>query len=290
MVAPVDLRMKDGAVIRLRFHGNSHGPLLALSHGNGLAIDGYRPFWELLLDRWQVVLFDFRNHGANPRHQDHHDWPAFIDDMEVIFQALRDFAGSRPIFGAFHSMSAVACARHCLDRGRRWNRLVLFDPPFSAPSGHPFRAISDVHVRRLAEQTIRRRDQFADRVEATRYLRRVRAYARWRPEAYELMAIATTRRESDGRLTLVCPPKLEARIYATNTEEEIWTSLHRMPCPALLVCADPTIAPDSLASQRSRTLAAEARLPYLSIPNTTHFLPLEQPARCVAALEKFLTS
>ena len=43
-----DLTMADGAVIRVRRHGNPDGPRLVLSHGNGFAIDGYLPFWSEL--------------------------------------------------------------------------------------------------------------------------------------------------------------------------------------------------------------------------------------------------
>src|SRR5271166_2029792 len=51
--------MHDGAVIYLRQHGNPNGPRLALSHGNGLATDGYLPFWGPLRDRYELIVFDF---------------------------------------------------------------------------------------------------------------------------------------------------------------------------------------------------------------------------------------
>src|SRR5262245_47427087 len=78
--------MDDGAIILLRQHGNPAGPRLALSHGNGLAIDGYYPFWSLLHDRYELILFDFRNHGSNPPHTfEHHNWRQFVRDLERIF-------------------------------------------------------------------------------------------------------------------------------------------------------------------------------------------------------------
>ncbi len=86
----VDLAMEDGAVIRLRQYGSVAGPRLALSHGNGLAIDGYFAFWKLLLERYELILFDFRNHGQNPLHQfENHNWPQFILDLERIFTPSR---------------------------------------------------------------------------------------------------------------------------------------------------------------------------------------------------------
>ena len=58
----------DGdTVIHVRRHGNPAGPRVVLSHGNGLAIDAYYPFWSLLLDDFDVLVFDLRSHGWNDR-------------------------------------------------------------------------------------------------------------------------------------------------------------------------------------------------------------------------------
>ncbi|MGC1190746.1 MAG: hypothetical protein WA861_09155, partial [Candidatus Binatus sp.] len=61
-----DVKMHDGATIHVRQHGIPGAPRLVLSHGNGLAIDGYFPFWGPLRERYEVIVFDFRNHGHNP--------------------------------------------------------------------------------------------------------------------------------------------------------------------------------------------------------------------------------
>lgn len=55
-----DAVMDDGAVIHLRRHGNLSAPRVILSHGNGLAINGYLPYWSLLLADFEVVVFDMR--------------------------------------------------------------------------------------------------------------------------------------------------------------------------------------------------------------------------------------
>ena len=59
-----DVAMDDGAVLRLRRHGAGDADLrMYLSHGNGFAVDGYVPFWQPLADRFELIVFDFRNHG-----------------------------------------------------------------------------------------------------------------------------------------------------------------------------------------------------------------------------------
>ena len=50
---------KNTSII-LRRHGNPDGPRLVLSHGNGLAIDLYYPFWGLLTDEFDLIIHDLR--------------------------------------------------------------------------------------------------------------------------------------------------------------------------------------------------------------------------------------
>src|SRR5213080_3484037 len=58
--------MGDGAIVRVRRHGRRDGTRMFVSNGNGFAIDGYVPFWGPLAERFDVIAFDMRNHGANP--------------------------------------------------------------------------------------------------------------------------------------------------------------------------------------------------------------------------------
>src|ERR1700732_2236735 len=119
--------MDDGAIIRMRRHGVADAPRLVLSHGNGLAIDGYFPFWGPLRERYEVCVFDFRNHGHNPLHAaEGHTWQNFIADMDVVWHAINRELGAKPAAGLFHSLSGVTAAMHALKYGRRVDALVRF--------------------------------------------------------------------------------------------------------------------------------------------------------------------
>jgi pimeloyl-ACP methyl ester carboxylesterase len=124
-----ELTMRDGAIIRLRRFGKSGGIRLALSHGNGLAINLYAPFWMPLAERFEIIVFDIRNHGENPLHDPRlHNWTSIIADFEEIFQGIQAHYGMRPTIGVFHSLSAIAALNHALAYGARWRALALFDP------------------------------------------------------------------------------------------------------------------------------------------------------------------
>lgn len=280
--------MDDGAIIRLRRHGNPAGPRLALSHGNGLAIDGYFPFWNLLRDRYDLILFDFRNHGQNPLHGfEDHNWPRFILDLERLFPATHAHFGMKPVAGVFHSMAAIAAIMQTQQYGPRWAPLVLFDPPFFPPER--LRAtmglFSDADS--IADRAEKRKPSVSDPQElAASFARRM---AKWPPEAYELMARATLRFDPpSNEWVLACPREFEAHIFRSNRDPSIWEGLAKMPVPVKLIGGDPDDEEATPPSLMARAAASEFGLAYEAIPRTSHFLQIEKPRECIAATETFL--
>jgi pimeloyl-ACP methyl ester carboxylesterase len=287
-LSTVDIAMEDGAVIRLRRHGNPDGPRLALSHGNGLAIDGYLPFWELLRERYDLILFDFRNHGQNPLHRfEHHHWPRFILDLERVFAAIADHFGAKPIAGVFHSLSAVTATMQTQRYGPRWSPLVLFDPPFYPPERLHARMAEFSDAQAIAERAAKRKNAFADPQElAASFARRMK---KWPPQAYELMARATLRYDPASReWVLACPREFEAHVFGSNRDPATWEGLGAMPVPVKLIGGDPDDEEATPPSRIAREAAREFNLEYETIPHTSHFLQIERPRECVAAMESYL--
>src|SRR5258708_3374420 len=82
-----DVPLDDGARIRVRRHGNPEGVRLFLSHGNGYAINGYLPYWQHFLDRFDLIIFDFRNLRVNePRAPSNHNYAQLSRDLERVYQ------------------------------------------------------------------------------------------------------------------------------------------------------------------------------------------------------------
>lgn len=291
--ATVDLTMTDGAVVRLRRHGNADGPRIALSHGNGLAIEAYYPFWGLLLDRFDVVLFDVRNHGQNPIHKESgHHWPQIAQDFETIHRGIEDAFGAKRIAGIFHSLSSVAAAAHSIATSEggtppRWDPLVLMDPPIFPPEGHPL-ADAEREAMHMMGQLARRRVESVDRPESfARQLIANEMFSRWKPGAHLLHARSIFREGADGRWHLACPKLFEAHIFETNVDPEIWRKLKGLPAAIKLVGADPSVKALEMPAVLTKALAEDQGLDYTMIPDSTHFLQLERPEQVWAAIEPF---
>ena len=115
-LATAEILTADGAAITLRRYGNLDGRRIITSHGNGFAVDAYYPFWSLFLDRFDVVVYDYRNHGWNPvgdrrlhnipRFRSRDNSPAVAGESRGVRRSVPGVsgkAGPRPHDGADHS-------------------------------------------------------------------------------------------------------------------------------------------------------------------------------------------
>lgn len=284
-----DAVMADGVRLPVRVYGPPDAPRLVMSHGNGMAIDGYRMFWQPLSDAFQVVVFDVRNHGQSEGGASwRHTWPQFTDDVESLRRAIESALGPAPTVGVFHSLSAVASLLHLRRYGPGFDGLLLFDPPLLAPNGHPLQVLHREEMEQLVARVRRRRVHYRTPDELAAGFARNPAFSRWRADAYLDMARATLRPDTArGGWTLCCPPELEARIYDTNMDPTLWDCIAACPVPIKLVCGDPAVAGAQPSVHIGRAMAADLGFAYERVPHTTHFLQVEDPQACQAVVRRF---
>ena len=277
-----DVRLDDHTVTTLRQYGNSSGVRLVLSHGSGLAIDLYYPFWSLLADDCELIVYDLRNHGRNVAGpQRDHNIPTLIHDHDVILESIDRNYGSKPTIGVFHSVSSLV---PLLSFTRLYSALVLFDPPLCKPGSSQVEL--QVAAEKAAAQIRRRGHRFRTREEFSDFLRYVPAFSRVVPGVRELMAQTTLRRSaSEEDYELSCPREYEAQLmdYARSFFPLI--DLEWLSCPTKVVGADPTLPYSYLPTF---DVGDVMRVDYDFIPETTHLLQLERPEECAAAVRTFI--
>ena len=279
-----EVRLDEDTITTLRRHGNPDGPRLVLSHGNGLAIDLYYPFWSLLVDEFDLIVYDLRNHGWNTvGAREKHNVPTLIRDQERIFEAIDRHYGNKPKIGVFHSASALVT----LFLSAESNSLaaqVLFDPPLCKPGVSHIEF--DEAAERAAALTRRRGYRFRTQEDFVELLRYVPTFTRVVPGVMDLMARTTLRRTADGQdYELRCPREYEAQIMDYVRGFSPLVDLGSLPCPTKIVGADPTLP---FAYLPTINLSDIVAVEYDFLPETTHYLQLENPEECVAEVREFL--
>ena len=279
-----EVRVDDDTVITLRRHGNPAGPRLVLSHGNGLAIDLYYPFWSLLTDDFDLIIYDLRNHGWNSVGTlQKHNMPTLIQDHDCILAAIDHHYGKKPKIGVFHSVAALTTLLSPT-KGREFAAYVLFDPPLCKPDDNYEEF--DAAVERTAAMTRRRTALFQTREEFADFLPYLPVFQRTVPGVCDLVAKTTLRRcASEEGYELRCPREYEAQLVDYARTFAVLVDFATFHCPIKVLGADPTLPYSYLPTlDLSHILTVD----YDFLPETTHLMQLEQPEECVAAMREFI--
>lgn len=276
--------MGDGTKIVLRRHGNPHGPRLVLTHGNGLAIDLYYPFWSLLADEYDLVVYDLRDHGWNEVSTlEEHNMPSFVDDHDRVMEAIDRFFGEKPKIGVFHSVSALISLLSPT-RGSAFAGRFLFDPPLCKP-GRSYQQMEEAATQ-TATLTRRRAERFPTRDDFSFLLKFIPHFSRVVPGVRDLMARTTLRRSPDSdHYELRCPKEYEARIVEYAGIFSVMVDFDTLASPTKVMGADPTLPFSYLPTL---DLSDILTVDYDFLPEATHFLQLEEPQECAAAVREFV--
>ena len=282
-LATFDVRTDETTVTTVRRHGNPAGPRLILTHGNGLAADLYYPFWSLLTDDFDLMLYDLRNHGWNEVGvQRDHNIPTLILDHDIILDAIIREYGEKTTVGVFHSLSTLVAL---LSFNDAYSALVLFDPPLCKPAASELEFIEAAE--RTAALTRRRTERFKSEEQYAEVLAIVPGFARVVPGVRDLMARSTLRRSADGNgYELRCPRDYEAQIAEYVRSFSPLLDLSILICPTKVIGADPTLP---YAYLPTFDLTHASAVDYDFVPQASHFLQLEQPAQCAAMVREYLT-
>lgn len=285
-----DIELDDGAKIRIRRHGFEGGIRLLLSHGNGFAADGYYPYWRYLLKQFDLLIFDFRNHGQNvPVTPANHNYAQLARDLECVVQEVKARLGEKPTAGLFHSMSARTAMKHAIEIGWCWDALVLFDPPNVPPFGHPTYTAMEVFEHKLTEWAHQRRRRFAAVAELAEEYLLSRATVRWVTGAHQLMARSVLRKSPTGdEYELVCDPENEATIYAQALTLDLWPQASEFGGPVALIGCDPTMKGAPATGAANQALGIEGGYNYSFVEGTGHLLQIEKPQECIRLTLNFL--
>lgn len=139
---------------------------------------------------------------------------------------------------------------------------------------------------RMAEGALRRRDSFESEAAFAQRLGETQAFSQMRPGVHDLLARTTLRAANDGSsYVLRCPREYEASIAAQGYQHAASVNADALPCPVKVIGSDP-LAPHSFLP----TVAMDEiqAFDYDFIPETTHFLQLEEPELCLEAMLEFI--
>jgi pimeloyl-ACP methyl ester carboxylesterase len=276
----VDVSLPDGERIVLRRYANRGKPAVALSHGNGFAINAYAPFWAPMVRDFDLFIFDMRHHGLNaPQDTARTGFNQFAEDLDHVYKFIREQAPGVPLVTGHHSLSAIATIVQAAKFDEAPDALILFDPPLQPPVGHRHHDFARALEMKLAAWSKDRPAGFeAPEVLAAQF-GKSRSLSGWIEGAHLLMAQSTLR-EDNGEWVLCCPPAVESQTYLDNANLNSWELLLSLDLPYAMIAADPSHPAGQSPALSCQIIADDHGIRRIWIPGTTHMLQIEQPDAC----------
>ncbi|HYL57908.1 MAG TPA: alpha/beta hydrolase [Candidatus Acidoferrales bacterium] len=270
----------NGVRLHVLDWGGAGAPIVLL-HATGLLGRVYRPLAERLCSIGHVYSYDQRGHGDSSSAPDGvYDWDWTMKDL-AGFIAARGWSGVRAIG---HSAGATAIGSLAAEQPGLISRAVLVEPVvFESPDApelgwrNPF-----------IEKTLKRKRVF-DHVEAMfSNFDRKPPYATWHKDILLDYCEFGTRPTRDGRRELKCTPEIEAKFYETARDFDGLGKILKAEVPMLVMFGT---RGDSLGATLSARIARQLKNGrVIDVPDTGHFMPMEQPEYVAEQAIEFLSA
>ena len=250
-----------GCRVVYRCLGDPGLPALMLIHGGAAHAGWWTPAANLLADRWRVILPDLSGHGDSG-HRESYAGEVWAEEMRTILEVT----GTRAAAVVGHSMGGLV-ALATAARSEHVDRLVLVD------SRLPLRGLPLPHQEpkhyATAQEALSRFRLLPDRTVAE-------------PTLLRELAVRGLIETADGWRW-----RFDPRARRRLTNEGVAADLARLRGPiGYLYGEESDMGGPGSVSFLEESLGR--RIPAVAVPGAFHHVPLDQPARCAAAIEMLL--
>ena len=288
------LELSDGGRVAIRRWGGAKRERIVLSHGNGLAIDGFYQFAQELMADFEVVVFDMRSHGqSGPGEVMDNPWPRFVKDIPEIYDSIQGRFGEKPTHGAFHSLSSVATLLAQSREPRGWRSLTLYEPPVPPVADAALLEEFVASHKELSRRTRARRRTFSGPERLVTSLRRSPTFGGIPDEVIERMAAGMlyyAGNDPETPYELVCDPDLEANTFDIRLPREWWDAIGTVTVPVQVVVGT-TLGHDLPGLIRSAGFLAQTfGFECAAVEGGGHLMQMQRPHRCAEHAVRFATA
>jgi pimeloyl-ACP methyl ester carboxylesterase len=258
---------------------------LIFLHANGFCASAYRNLLSGLCEQTgrTIVALDLRGHGRsqlpdNPDKQD--SWNSHAGDIAEALSLIapRGAVLAGHSMGATSGLLATALVPHLV------NGLCLFDPVLAPRAFYLYAKLPWVfdNWRRhfpMARNAAKRRAIFASREEAVAAYTGRGAFKSWPATTIADYCEDGFTDTPDGNVTLSCAPAFEAACFAGQRHDP-FKAMRAISGPARLLRAGRGSTTAALVIPKLERCAISVE----TIAATSHFLPMERPDICQAAM------
>lgn len=279
--------LENGVVLRGEFIESAAGanaPVIHFAHGNGMACRLYESFLAALHPQFALFLHNSQGHGnsdnGDRKQQPFVGWNGSAKRLVEVIQSQQQngFLKGRRLIGSGHSfggaLTLLAAAKH----PELFESLVLFDammfPPAMAKAMSALSATGLGKQSPLSKQARARGAEWPDIDSAFRYFYKRGMLKTWHDDAVYSYLQHCLAASPSGSQQLLCPPWLEASIFA-NAPRGLWKWIAAIQVPTQLFYGSDSY--DFLPPAAKRAARLNPHITAEAVPGN-HFFMLENPA------------
>jgi lipase len=252
------------------------GPPIVILHATGFLGRVYRPIALALRSSGHVYSYDQRGHGDSSRPADgDYSWASTAADLKAFIVATK-LEGAR---GLGHSAGATAIGSLAGAEPALISRAVLVEP-----------VVFDDEVPESAQDSLyertRKRKRWFESAEAMfRNLERKPPFNTWRRDMLHDYCDFGTLPAPQGGVELKCSREIEAEFYARAREFPGLALMLKGRSPLLVMLGEKS---DATGIKIADKIAAQlVNGSVVTIPDGSHFLPMEQPEMVARTAAEF---
>lgn len=271
----------NGIALHVAEWGGS-GPDLFLVHANGFLGRVYRLMLAQLVAHFRILTLDLRGQGDSEKLAalEHYQWQYLAADVTGVVDQL----GLHDFYAVGHSGGASLLALYAATHPGRVTGLALLEP-VCFPHEPEFLTHPSMENHPFVERARRRREVWDSRWQLFTAYQDRETFAGWQEEVLWDYVNHGTYTLPDGRIALKCAAEVEAQVFANAQSLDIFAQLDQIDCPALVLRGAQTDPPLFVVAERVAQRIPRGSL--LTVPDTSHFLPMEKPEEVGGIISRY---
>ena len=256
--------------------GQAGAQQVLLVHATGFHARCWDKVIEALPQAMHIFAVDLRGHGRSDNHPPY-QWDRFAADVQAVIEHF----DMQQLIGVGHSLGGHCVAHVCALQPHRFKSLLLIDPVIFDPAMYGQR---EPEFARVEDHPVAKRRGHFDSWQAMyeRFASRY-PYSVWQPEVLrDYCQFGVLPSPSGSGVDLACPGIVEASVYMTNFDTDIYPLLGNITQPVTVLRAKPRDA-----DSEQMDFSASPTWPKLAdmlpngedvfLPELTHFIPMQAP-------------
>jgi lipase len=280
MREPIPTRHRVNGVELQSYEWPADGPTVFLAHATGF----HARCWDQVVARlpeFRCIALDMRGHGLSSKPEPPYPWRYFGEDVAALGRELH-LEGALAVG---HSKGGYACTLAAALAPGIFSKLLLLDPVILPREAYVASRLVGEHF------AARRRNEWPSPEVMFESFSKRPPFDRWDPAVLHDYCQYGLVPNPDGEgFVLACPPAVEAATYGGSAGGDIYDEIESLEIPVRLLRArqraDGNLM-DMSGSPTAPDLASHFRqVEDISLPQYSHFIPMEDPAFVAAQVRE----